>query len=180
MSGKYSLEIPTRIDDRDEIDYSIPFGDGTEDLARDLVPIRSMAAADLPALIDIDRRHTGRDRAGYFEDKLAEMLEESGVRVSLVAELDGRPVGFVMARVDFGEFGRATPEAVLDTIGVDPGYRHRKIASALMSQLLANIRALHSERVRTEVDWNDFDLLSFLEQCDFTPSERLSFTRRLD
>jgi len=179
MPRKNNLEIPVRIDDRDEVDYSEPIDDGPDAPSRDLVPIRSMVGGDLPALVAIDRRHTGHDRSLYFEDKLEEVLEESGVRVSLVAELDDRVVGFIMARVDFGEFGRAAPEAVIDTIGVDPSYRHRKIASALLSQLLANLGALHTERVRTEVDWNNFDLLSFLEQCGFLPSERLSFSRRL-
>ena len=68
-----------------------------------------------------------------------EALHESDVRVSLVAEQDGRPVGFIMARVDFGEFGRFEPTAVMDTIGVDPDYRDRGIGRALLSQLLINL-----------------------------------------
>ena len=80
-----------------------------------------MRESDLRKLIDIDSRITGRNRSDYFNRKLEEALYESDVRVSLVAERDGDPVGFIMARVDFGEFGRVEPIAVLDTIGVDPG-----------------------------------------------------------
>ncbi len=43
-------------------------------------------------------------------------------RPTLAPEVDGAPAGFVMARVDFGEFGRPEPAAVIDTIGVDPGH----------------------------------------------------------
>ncbi|MGZ9112242.1 MAG: GNAT family N-acetyltransferase, partial [Rhodoplanes sp.] len=61
----------------------------------------------------------------YYQRKVEEVLQESGVRVSLVAEIDDHPVGFIMARVDFGEFGRTEPEAVMDTVGVHPDYAHR-------------------------------------------------------
>ncbi len=162
-----------------EPDYSDPSGDDAQSLARDRSPVRSMVAADLPALARIDRRITGRDRGAYLERKLAEALEESGIRVSLVAELDGSPAGFVMARVDYGEFGRTEPEAVLDTIGVDPRHAHEHVAEALVSQLLANLAGLRVERVRTEVAWDAFDLLGFLKYCGFRPSQRLSFTRKV-
>ncbi|MGI9412443.1 MAG: GNAT family N-acetyltransferase [Hyphomicrobiales bacterium] len=167
--------IPQRADDPLEIDYSDPGADDFEALARDRVPVRSMTPDDLSALIAIDRRITGHERSAYYERKLAETMDESAVRVSLVAELDGRPVGFIMARVDFGEFGHTEPEAVIDTIGVNPDYAHQEIGKAMMSQLLTNLRSLHVEGVRTEVEWNDFGLLGFLEQCGFVPAQRIAF-----
>ena len=113
-----------------EINYS---GEPAADygpLARDRIPVRSMAEGDLRALVAIDRRITGRDRAGYFQRKLADALTESDVCVSLVAELDTVPVGFIMARVDLGEFGRVETTAVIDTIGVDPDYRNKGVGRA--------------------------------------------------
>ena len=130
---------------------------------------------DLRALIAIDRRITGRDRSAYFERKLAEALHESDVRVSLVAERDGRPAGFIMARVDFGEFGRLEPTAVMDTVGVDPDARGEGIGRALLSQLLVNLTTLRVERIRTEIDWRDHELLAFLGSCGFRPSQQLCF-----
>ena len=162
-----------------ELDFSDPSPDDADSLARDRVPIRSLVAGDLDAIVRIDRHITGRDRTAYFRRKVAEALEESGVRVSLVAEIDDLPVGFVMARVDFGEFGRAEPVAVMDTIGVDPGFAHRGVGMALMSQLLANLGVLRVERVRTEIDWNDIDLLCFLDRCGFRPAQRLSFRKAI-
>jgi len=171
--------IPQRADEAREIDYSRASSDDFEALARDKVPVRSMTADDLDALVDIDRRITGRARRAYYEARLDESMEESAVRVSLVAELDGRPVGFIMARVDFGEFGRAAPEAVMDTIGVDPDYARKGVGRAMMSQLLANLAGLQVERVRTEAEWSMFDLLAFLESCGFTPAQRLALRRIL-
>jgi len=99
------------------------------------------------------------------------------VRVSLLAERDGLPVGFIMARVDLGEFGRFEPTAVLDTIGVDPDSRGQGVGRALLSQLLVNLGTLRIERVRTEIDWRDRELLGFLDHCGFLPSQELCFDR---
>lgn len=163
-----------------ELDFSDPNPDDHEALSRDRIPVRSMREADLSAIIGLDRRLTGRDRSGYYRRKAQEALSESGVRVSLVAELDGRLVGFVMARVDFGEFGETQPEAVIDTIGVEAAYKNRSIGTALLSQLLVNLGGLQVERVRTEVLWDDFGLLAFLKRCGFVPSQRLAVTRPVD
>jgi ribosomal protein S18 acetylase RimI-like enzyme len=179
-SGRTSIAIPQRIGEAAEIDYGKPAPPDFGPLARDRIPVRGLRETDLQALITIDRRITGRSRAAYFKRKLDEALFESDVQVSLVAERDGGPVGFIMARVDFGEFGRMEPTAVLDTIGVDPDYRDQGIGRALLSQLLINLTTLRVERIRTEIDWHDRDLLAFLDRCGFRPAQRLCFETAID
>ncbi len=154
-------------------DYSNPAGDDFVALSHDRTPVRSMTEDDLDAIVRIDGKLTGRDRRDYYEAKLKEVMGETGIRVSLVAEVDGLPVGYIMARVDYGEFGRAEPAAVIDTIGVHPGYGRRGIGSALISQLMVNLDALHVETVRTTVTWNNFPLLGFLSRSGFTPAQQL-------
>jgi ribosomal protein S18 acetylase RimI-like enzyme len=161
------------------IDDSEPADDAPETLSRDRIPIRSMTPEDLPAIIGIDRRMTGFDRSSYFKSKLAEMMGRSGVRVSLVAEIDDGVVGFIMARADLGEFGRTYPAAVIDTIGIHPAFANHGVGRALLSQLLANLSSLRVEVVRTEVRWDEFSLLGFLKHCGFKPSQHLSFTRQI-
>lgn len=161
-------------------DFSGPEGDDFEALSRDRVPVRSLREDDLDAIVGIDRKLTGRKRRDYFAAKLREALSETGVRISLVAEVDGRPAGYVMARVDYGEFGQAEPGAVIDTIGVDPGLGHHGIGTALLSQLLANLDSLRVERVHTNVAWNNFALLGFLERNGFTPAQQLVLSKAID
>jgi predicted N-acetyltransferase YhbS len=179
MATRTRITIPERVGDAAEINYGNPAAADFGPLARDLIPVRSMAEGDLHALIAIDRRITGRDRSAYFERKLEEALRESDVRLSLVAELDGRPVGFIMARVNFGEFGRAESAAVMDTIGVDPDYRNRGVGRALVSQLLVNLMTLRVETVLTEIDWNAHELSGFLDRCGFRPSPYLPLDRNI-
>jgi ribosomal protein S18 acetylase RimI-like enzyme len=162
----------------DELDFSAP-ADAAGTLAHDRIPVRSLRPDDLAAILRIDRHITGRDRHAYYGRKLEEAMGESAVRVSLVAEIDGQVAGFIMARVDFGEFGNAEPEAVMDTIGVEPGWRHRGVASALLSQLLTNLGGLRIETLRTKVGWNQAALIGFLDRNGFRPGNRLALRRPL-
>ena len=79
--------------------------------------------------------------------------------------------------VDLGDFGRTEPVAVLDTIGVHPGYRHRCVGHALLSQLFVNLGGLRIERVETVVAPHDLELLGFLYAVGFAPSQRIPFAR---
>jgi GNAT superfamily N-acetyltransferase len=150
-----------------------------DEFAWEDLPVRSMSEADLPAIVKLDRKITGQDRSAYYRRKAAEVFRQSGVRVSLVAEVDGAFAGFLMARVDLGEFGRTEPIAVLDTIGVDPGFAGRRVGRALLEQLLLNLRSLRAESLVTEVEWGRQDLLGFLVRCGFEHSQRLCFVKAL-
>lgn len=177
---RMSITIPERIGEAAEVDYGKDAAPDFGPLARDRILIRAMREDDLHALVAIDRRITGHERAAYFKRKLDEALFQSDVRVSLVAERDGGTVGFIMARVDFGEFGRVEPTAVMDTIGVDLEYRDQGIGRALLSQLLINLGTLRVERIRTEIDWRDRALLAYLDGCGFRPSQQLCFDNAID
>lgn len=141
------------------------------------LPVRSMTEGDLPAIVRVDRKITGRDRTQYYQRKASEALRQSGVRVSLVAEVDGQFAGFLMARVDLGEFGRTDPVAVLDTVGVDPAFSGRRAGRAMLEQLLLNLRSLRVERVLTEVEWDHHQVIRFLARTGFEHSQRLSFVK---
>jgi GNAT superfamily N-acetyltransferase len=179
MSKSDGITIPQHVGDPAEINYGGEPAPDFGPLARDRIPVRSLAEKDLHVLVAIDRRITGRDRTPYFKRILTDALTESDVRVSLVAELESVPVGFIMARVDLGEFGRVETTAVIDTIGVDPDYKNKGVARALLSQLLINLGTLRVETVRTEVDWQDHDLLGYLGHSGFRPSQQLCFERSL-
>lgn len=143
------------------------------------LPVRSMDERDVAAMVRLDRTITGRDRGVYYRRKAAEALRHGGVRVSLVAEIDGAFVGFLMARVDYGDFGRTEPTAVLDTIGVHPEFARRRVGRALLEQLLLNLRSLRVERVLTEVGLDQLDLLAFFARTGFAVSQRLSFSKSI-
>ncbi len=141
--------------------------------------VRRLRADDLDALRRIDRSLTGQDRGEYLQRQLDEVLHESALELSLVIEADRHVVGFVMARIDAGDFGRTASVASLDTIGVMPGFERKGLARGLVAQLVNNLLALRVERLETEVACSDFGLLGFLHRCGFTPCQRLAFHKRV-
>jgi ribosomal protein S18 acetylase RimI-like enzyme len=148
-------------------------------LDTDAVLVRALRAEDLEAIVRIDEKVGGRSRRKYFETKIASVLRDTGVTISLAAELDGILAGFLMGSVYYGEFGLPEPSATIDTIGVHPDFRGRKVGKALLRQLVMNLRALGIESLETLVAWNDWELLRFLEHEGFEPAPRLCLRRRL-
>lgn len=147
--------------------------------ARDRVMVRSLRGEDIASIDRIDAKLTGLDRSAYIASKFREMLDESGIRISLVAEDEGIVTGFIMARVDYGEFGRVAKTAVIDTIGVHPAYAGSGIGHALLSQLLINLSSLQVESVRTKVEHENYGLRNFLSRRGFNPSQRLLLTKEI-
>lgn len=174
-----AMDLPVGAGPGHEIDFSDNPGNDFERRARDSADVHSMTRADLADIVRIDKGITGRDRRAYIQARLDEATDDSSLRVSLAARRDGANVGFLMARVDRGDFGRTEPVAVIDTLGVDPGYARRGVGHAMLSQLFVNLGALQVERVETVVALRDLALLGFLFGAGFAPSQRLAFVRRL-
>jgi len=150
-------------------DVELPAGE----IETDHVLVRALRAGDLEAIVRIDRQATGRNRHAYYDGKLAEARHSNAVHTSLVAELDEHVVGFMIARVYYGEFGRSEPTAIVDSVGVDRGYLRRRVGDALMRQLLMNLRALGVERLESLVDWDQHELMRFFAHHGFQPAPRL-------
>lgn len=146
---------------------------------RDVV-VRRLRAEDLEAVIRVDAKATGRRRDEYFKLKLKQALSDTGVQISLGAEVDSSFVGYLLARVYYGEFGSLEPVAVLDTLGVHPDFRRRGVGTALMDQLRTNLRGLGIPTLETEVSWKDTELLVFFNREGFRPAGRLCLELNLD
>ena len=51
--------------------------------------------------------------------------------------------------------------------------RGKHVGEALMRQLTMNLRALGIDRVETQVDWDQLDLIGFFQHAGFRPAPRL-------
>ena len=144
-----------------------------EQPARDELFVRSLRPGDLAAIVSIDERSIGRRREKFLAQKLEQAFSDTGIAMSLAVELDDHVVGFLLARVYYGEFGVMEPAAVLDVIGVHPDYRGRRVAAALIDQLRTNLLGLGIPRLQTEVRWDSPDLVKFFEREGFRLAQRL-------
>ncbi|RKY19474.1 MAG: GNAT family N-acetyltransferase [Planctomycetota bacterium] len=139
----------------------------------DQVVVRGLRPEDMDAVVALDARNTGKRRKEYFKVKLQQNLSETGVKVSLAAELDGMFVGFLLARVMYGEFGQAEQVAVLDTINVHSDFSGKKVGGCLLDQLAMNLRGLGVDHLQTQVGWDDMRLMAFFQREGFKPAPRI-------
>lgn len=136
--------------------------------------IRELRPDDFDAVVAIDGRNVGRRREEFFRVKLADNLGGAGIRLSLGAEADGVLVGFLLARVFYGEFGRTEPSASLDTLAVYPNLHGLGVGHALLAQLRLNLAGLGVGSIQTEVSWDDQALLAFFHREGFRPAPRFA------
>lgn len=144
----------------------------TPNLEEQDVLVRRLRPDDLDAVIKLDAKVIGRRREEYFKLKLKQALSDTGIEVSLGAELDDIFVGFLLARVYYGEFGAVEKVAVLDTMAVHPDFQGRGVASAMIDQLRTNLLGLGIPTLHTEVSWTNPRLLSFFNREGFAPAPR--------
>jgi len=146
--------------------------DTIDPLAADVL-VRNLRPSDLEAVVQLDAKNIGRRRDEFFKLKLTQALAESGITVSLAAELDGAFVGFLLAKVFYGEFGVTERVAVMDVIDVHPDFRGHHVATALLDQLRTNLMGLGIRALRTEVGWDNTDLLGFFRREGFVMAQRV-------
>ena len=152
--------------------------DALDPLDLDVV-IRNLTAADLDAVIMLDAKNVGRRREEFFKLKLKQALSDTGITVSLAAEMKGSFVGFLLARVFYGEFGVTERVAVMDVIDVHPAFRGQHVATALLGQLRTNLEGLGIGVLRTEVGWENTELLGFFRREGFVMAQPTSVLNTL-
>jgi ribosomal protein S18 acetylase RimI-like enzyme len=150
-----------------------------EELMEETVLVRVMCESDLDAIVKIDADASGRSRPKYFQLMFDRTVRQTGVQISLVAEMDDRVVGFAIGSLFYGEYGILEPTASIDAISVARDARRQRVGDALMRQLRTNLSALGVTTLRTEVSWSDFDLLAFFKREGFAPAARLCLEQRL-
>ena len=142
------------------------------------VKIRFMENEDLEAIVKIDGKVLGENRRNYWERE-SELMKNKISQVSLVAEVEGKVVGFILGDISGWEFGVPDTIGWVDTIGIDPAYQKKRIATALASELIKNLKALGVRSIYTLVSWNDWDLLQFFHAMGFTRGDMINLELKI-
>lgn len=137
--------------------------------------MRVLKTADLDAIVAIDEKASKQNRREYYARKISTITDPSrGINSSIVAEVGGKVVGFIMGDVYFGEFGIPETSATIDSLGVDPALQNKGLASELLDQFMMNMKAAGVNKVYTLVNWDDFALEKFFSRHKFAPSKRIN------
>ena len=129
--------------------------------------IRPLTIGDLDAIVEIDRKVLGKARRDFWEKKI-EVPNPRYPLSGLIAEIEGKVIGFILGEVSGWEFGIPDTVGWISTIGVDPDYQHKGIARKLSQEFVKNLKAIGVGVVYTLVNWSDWDLLKFFRAMGFT------------
>jgi predicted N-acetyltransferase YhbS len=146
--------------------------------ALESLKIRPLRKEDLTTIVEIDEKVLGEYRRDYWERKLA-LMNDKATQVSIVAEMEGKVVGFILGDVSGWEFGVPNTIGWIDTIGVDPAYQKKRLATALAQELIKNLRALGVRTIYTLVSWDDWDLLQFFHAMGFTRGDMINLELKI-
>jgi GNAT superfamily N-acetyltransferase len=141
------------------------------------VRVRPLEPADADAIVAIDEKLSGQTRKEYWRRRL-DIASLRPPWMSLVAEADGRLVGFLFGWVGEAEFGIAEPTGWVDLVGVDPAYRGRRVGRALLDRFVECGRELRAlGRVATLIDLGQIDVREFFLRQGFQPGRMVQLER---
>ncbi len=135
--------------------------------------IRTMVPSDLDRIVEIDIKVLGKPRPEYWEMKF-ELGEKRSQVSSLVAELDGKMIGFIIGGASRWEYG--VPENIgwIDTIGVDPDYQRKGIAKILFTEMTNKLKKVGVDTIITFVKRRDPILLNFFNSLGFQKGDMIN------
>ena len=145
------------------------------------VRIRALNELDIGAIVKIDEKVTGQYRPDEWERRIAYYIRRDP-EASLVAEVNGAVVGFMLGEVRSGEFGLEEPTGWIEILGVDPSQRGKDIGRRLAEAMLAHFKGQGATSVRTLVDeglkhWEQIS--RFFRALGFEPAPVHPFVKRL-
>lgn len=121
--------------------------------------LRRMDTRDLPDVLRIERLSFPNPwRQAVFEGE----LQNPGISFPLVAvrETDGKVVGYII-------YWKVRDDVQVNNIAVDPDFRRRGIADALLATVLAAVRAQGAAFVSLEVRASNAPALTLYEKFGF-------------
>ncbi|HYX25786.1 MAG TPA: GNAT family N-acetyltransferase [Thermoanaerobaculia bacterium] len=142
------------------------------------IRIRPLDELDISAIVAIDEAISGRYRPEVWERRISYYLRRAP-EASLVAEVDGKVAGFMLGEVRSGEFGLEEPTGWIEVLGVDPAQRGKALGRKMAEGMLEHFRTQGAHSVRTLVDEEREDILTFFSSLGFEPAGLRPFVKHL-
>jgi GNAT superfamily N-acetyltransferase len=130
------------------------------------VRVRKMARSDVKAAASIERKVT-KARGTGLERNLRARLAGSSDSICLAADVGGSMAGFLVAEVRRVEFGERDPVGWIEVVGVDPAHQGHGVGAALGREALRRLKAKRVRRVKTLVEWDAGDMVSYFASLGF-------------
>ena len=141
------------------------------------VTVRPMEPEDISAILEIDRKLSGVQRAVTYKGLITGELGGE-LDLSFVAETGGQVIGFILARHAY--IGEPVVEAgLIQILGVDPDYQRLGIATKLVEAMLERCQARGLKWGRIMVNERDSRLQGFFVHLGFHHGQLVDYTKAL-
>ena len=148
--------------------------------AAENVRIRAVKCEDLTAIVKLDQAVTGAAKPDYWRELLNSVDHDGNHDLTfLVAELDGRVVGFITGNVRAFEFGSEACGWVF-ALCVDPGLRVKNVGTRLFDELCNRFREAGVTKVRTMLARNNDLVLAFFRSLGMMAGPFIQLEKDLD
>lgn len=139
------------------------------------VNIREMTEKDLAALVQIDKRITGRDRASSWPQKVSSHFTTYYPPLSFVAEIEGKLIGFIIGVIMGAEYSLPL-SGWINIIGVHPDYQGRGVGRMLTRAFIDECHR-RGIKARLMVRRSDERLKKMLLSLGFQQGELVDFVK---
>lgn len=139
--------------------------------------IRKMRKDDADEVSRIDAAITKSPSRIDFKPIVAEAAKRNS-NASLIAEIRGKVVGFMISIITAGIFG-TEKVAWISMFGVDPKYMGQEIGKSLAKGIFDYYKEKGVKKIYTSVRWDSTDLLSFFKAVGFERSNFINLRKDL-
>ncbi len=136
--------------------------------------IRQVTPGDFPAILAIDRKIVGRERARSYQQHVARYLDNYFPPLSHVAVIGEQVVGFILGDIRGWEYGLA-PSGWIDIMGVDPEHHRQGVGLALVRAFASQCRRRKLSAIHAMVRGTDRRLQGFLRDAGLQKGPLVDF-----
>ncbi len=144
------------------------------------IAIRPMEERDIPRAVEIESAILGAKRSTTLRGSLTAYLAKGERNACLVAELEGKVVGFLVGDIRAWDFGEDQEIGWIRIVGIDPAYQGHGVGKALGDALMRYFETRGITTVRTTVEWDSGDLIAYFRTLGFERSGFIGLEKRLD
>lgn len=142
------------------------------------VNIREISLEDAEPIQQIRKAISEEDGSVDFEKFIEQQISENKGKLSLVAEINGKVVGYMISTILYAGFG-IKKSAWIMAIGVLPEYMGQGIGLALGRKICDIYKEKGIKHIYSSVLWDSTDVLSFFKKLGFERSEFINLKKRL-
>ena len=144
----------------------------------DTVNIREITLKDAEAIQNIRKAISEDDAKVEFVKIIERQISEGEDKSSLVAEINGNVVGYMISTSLYAGFG-IKKSAWIMAIGVHPDFMGQGIGLKLAEKICDIYRDKGVKNIYSSVLWDSTDVLSFFKKLGFERSEFINLKKKL-